>query len=75
MSQSNSFTLHHYRNDKDNSITVRADRRFRPNEQIFEDYGDVDNSLYLEAHGFVPDENPHHCAMIPVHPQALSNEF
>lgn len=32
--------------------------------QLFEDYGPVDSSLFLEAHGFVPCENPHHCAVI-----------
>ena len=30
--------------------------------QIFEDYGDNGNALYLEAHGFVPFENPFNCA-------------
>lgn len=60
-----SFTLYHERNDRDGSITVRADRDVLYGNQIFEDYGDVDNSLYLEAHGFVPDENPFHCAVIP----------
>jgi len=78
--QSNSFELYHKINNDDNSITVYADRNFRPNEQIFEDYGDVDNSLYLEAHGFVPEENPHHCAMIssqylPVDPHVFSDEL
>ena len=59
------FVNFHTRNE-DGSITVRADREV-PNagEQIFEAYGDTDNSLYLEAFGFVPDENPYHCAMIP----------
>ena len=33
--------------------------------QLFEDYGPVDNSLFLEAHGFVPNENPNNCAIIP----------
>jgi len=46
------------------SITVRADRDVYSGQQIFEDYGDLDNSLYLEAHGFVPDYNPFHCASI-----------
>jgi len=58
------FTLYHGLNDLDGSITVRADRDVSVGEQIFEDYGDLDNSLYLEAHGFVPDVNPFHCATI-----------
>jgi len=74
----NSFTLHHQLNATDQSITVRADRSFHPHEQIFEDYGHVDNSLYLEAHGFVPAHNPHHCAVIspthyPVRPQHIDD--
>ena len=32
--------------------------------QIFEDYGPVDSSLFLEMHGFVPNYNPNHCAVI-----------
>ncbi|KAL7547595.1 hypothetical protein ACHAWF_010884 [Thalassiosira exigua] len=32
--------------------------------QLFEDYGPVDNSLFLEMHGFVPDVNPGDCAAI-----------
>jgi hypothetical protein len=59
------FMLYHERNDKSGSITVRADRNVLHGDQIFEDYGDIDNSLYLEAHGFVPNDNPFHCAMIP----------
>jgi len=57
------FTLfHHLRND--GSISVKCDRHVEEGEQIYEDYGDTDNSLFLEAHGFVPDENPFHCATI-----------
>ena len=59
------FVNFHTRNE-DGSITVRADREV-PNggEQIFEAYGDTDNSLYLEVFGFVPSYNPFHCAIIP----------
>eukprot|EP00984_Skeletonema_dohrnii_P015496 scaffold6714_cov75-Skeletonema_dohrnii-CCMP3373.AAC.10 len=32
--------------------------------QIFEDYGPVDSSLFLEMHAFVPSNNPYHCAVI-----------
>eukprot|EP00579_Thalassiosira_antarctica_P011033 CAMPEP_0201922282 /NCGR_PEP_ID=MMETSP0903-20130614/10358_1 /ASSEMBLY_ACC=CAM_ASM_000552 /TAXON_ID=420261 /ORGANISM="Thalassiosira antarctica, Strain CCMP982" /LENGTH=1043 /DNA_ID=CAMNT_0048459387 /DNA_START=185 /DNA_END=3316 /DNA_ORIENTATION=- len=56
----------------DRSITVRSDRDIFITEtsgeaapiQLFEDYGPVDSSLFLEAHGFVPHENPHNCAVI-----------
>ena len=59
------FHLFHARNQEDGSITVRADRDVIAGHQIFEDYGDVDNSLYLEAFGFVPHYNPFHFASIP----------
>lgn len=61
-----SFLTYHARDQSNGSITVRADRNVHFGQQIFEDYGDIDNSLYLEAHGFIPDENPFHCAMIPM---------
>jgi len=38
------------------------------NNQIFEDYGALDNSLFLEAFGFVPYENPFHCVPIQLPP-------
>ena len=58
------FVIFHTQNE-DGSISVRADREVtKAGEQIFEAYGDTDNSLYLESFGFVPDDNPH-CAIIP----------
>lgn len=61
---------------QDGSITVRSDRDVSGEAdfikedgtvvvQLFEDYGPVDSSLFVEAHGFVPHENPHHCVVIP----------
>jgi len=72
------FDLYHTLSD-DNSITVRSDRdvfadvssidHFKADGNavihLYEDYGPVDSSLFLQAHGFVPDENPHHCAIVP----------
>jgi hypothetical protein len=57
------FSTFHRRNSN-GSITVYADRNVVAGDQIFEDYGSLDNSLFLEAHGFVPSENPFHCAII-----------
>ncbi|KAL3806958.1 hypothetical protein ACHAXA_011375 [Cyclostephanos tholiformis] len=73
------FDLYHTLST-DGSITVRSDRDvFHPDSssggggegttttttiQLFEDYGPVDNSLFLTAHGFVPHENPNNCASI-----------
>lgn len=50
--------------DSQKNIIVRADRNVFSGNQIMEDYGPVDNSLFLEAHGFVPSSNPNHCAII-----------
>jgi hypothetical protein len=64
---------------EDGSMTVRSDRDVILSSgvdnlvredgstvvQLFEDYGPVDSSLFLEAHGFVPNDNPHHCVVIP----------
>mmetsp|Transcript_37254 Transcript_37254/g.78563 ORF Transcript_37254/g.78563 Transcript_37254/m.78563 type:complete len:1056 (+) Transcript_37254:42-3209(+) len=66
------FDLYHTLSE-DNSITVRSDRDIFLTDtdadtgaiQIFEDYGPVDSSLFLEAHGFVPFANPNNCAVIP----------
>ena len=52
--------------------TVHARQSDNPNTdddttttiQIFEDYGPVDSSLFLEMHAFVPTENPNNCAVI-----------
>ena len=60
------FTKYHQQRD-DGSIVVRADRRVNPDDQILENYGNVDNSLFLEAHGFVPYYNPFHCAILSSH--------
>jgi len=64
------FDLYHTLSE-DGSITVRSDRDIFISTtddsntiQIFEDYGSVDSSLFLEAHGFVPYENPNNCATI-----------
>lgn len=61
--QSFSFNLYHQRNLQ-GEISVMADRMTPKGEQVFEDYGDVDNTLYLEAFGFVPHENPFNCAVL-----------
>ena len=73
-----SFELFHTLED-DGSMTVRSDRdvQLPPKSsadlikddgsrvvQLFESYGSVDSSLFLEAHGFIPSDNPHHCAVL-----------
>jgi len=64
------FLTYHVLGD-DGSMTVKSDRdvagslRHGGPQQIFEDYGDNSNSIYIEAHGFVPDVNPFNCGEIP----------
>ena len=38
-------------------MTVCSDINVLGGEQIYEEYGDTDNSLVLEAHRFVPGHN------------------
>jgi hypothetical protein len=47
------------------SIAVHADRKIPAESQLFEEYGKLDNSLYLVSFGFVPTDNPYHCAVFP----------
>mmetsp|Transcript_21116 Transcript_21116/g.44014 ORF Transcript_21116/g.44014 Transcript_21116/m.44014 type:complete len:898 (+) Transcript_21116:1-2694(+) len=61
MENGNTFLRYHVLGE-DGSMTVKADQSVPPSSQIFEDYGDNPNSLYLEAHGFVPFANPFNCA-------------
>jgi hypothetical protein len=49
-------SLHDEANNEDMTTTATI--------QIFEDYGPVDSSLFLEMHAFVPSNNPNHCAII-----------
>lgn len=60
-----SFLLYHHLDQEDQTtIIIEADRDVRPAHQIFEDYGPTDNTLFLEAFGFVPFHNPFHCALV-----------
>ena len=58
-----SFNMYHSFSDE-HSLHVRTDRSTSKGQQIFEDYGANDNSLYLEMFGFVPQDNPFNCAML-----------
>ncbi len=48
----------------DGSITVLADRDAVNGEQLFEDYGDNNDDLYLKYHGFVAIGNPFTCVHV-----------
>jgi hypothetical protein len=65
---SNMFLRYHHLDEEGQTITVKADRVVKPSHQIFEDYGPIDNSLFLEAFGFVPFHNPFHCALVELPP-------
>ena len=48
-------------------ITARADQDVvvvDSGKHMFENYGELDNSLYFETHGVVPDDTTFHCASI-----------
>ena len=66
--QSYSFNLYHYftnyDGNKKGSMIIRADRSTSRGMQVFEDYGENDNSLYIEMFGFIPQENPFNCAIL-----------
>jgi len=59
----NFFLQHHRLDPKTRSISIYADRNIEAvGEQLFEDYGDNTNQIYLTYHGFVPHFlNPFHC--------------
>ena len=69
----NGFQSYHKLDNNTNKLVVYADRDFHAGEMIVEEYGQLDNSLYISAFGFVPPNNPHHCVVLPM-PQAHPNE-
>jgi len=63
-SQGNHFLKYH--KVVGDSFIVYADR-FAPNgEQLFEDYGDNSNEIYMMYHGFVAQNNPFSCWQFPL---------
>lgn len=62
-SGSNFHNYHRYQKESQ-SIIVYADRQFRVGDSIVEEYGKLDNSLYLTVFGFIPQNNPNHCVML-----------
>jgi hypothetical protein len=56
------------------SFTVLADREAAPGEQLFEDYGDNDNSVYAQHHGFVAVNNPFECVVPKLPPLKTSDK-
>lgn len=60
-SNSGDFFLLHHKLAADGAVTVTADRDAGRGEQLFEDYGDNDDRIYFQFHGFVADDNPFRC--------------
>ena len=58
------FLKHHVWDADGGPLRVLADRDTRRGAQVFEDYGDNPNSVYLEYHGFVPEGNPFDCVAL-----------
>jgi hypothetical protein len=71
-SNAGQFYLDHHKlkigggKDKDvGTLIVTADRDYLSvGEQVFEDYGDNDDNIYITYHGFIPDHNPFRCYLI-----------
>jgi hypothetical protein len=47
-------------------LKISADRSCRSGEQLFEDYGDNEDGIYLQYHGFVASNNPFRCVNFEV---------
>ena len=61
------FFLEHHILSKD-GLEVHADRDCPMKSQLFEDYGDNSDRIYLQYHGFMPENNPFRCVQISAHP-------
>lgn len=57
---SGSFFLKYHQLSSE-SVTIRSDRSCVTGEQLYEDYGDSSDDIYLLYHGFVPETNSFRC--------------
>lgn len=55
----NFFLQHHKLSDK--GLTITSDRDCVKGSQLFEDYGDNEDAIYAQYHGFVAVDNPFRC--------------
>lgn len=58
---SGNFFLQHHILESDGGIRILADRDTANGMQLFEDYGDNTDDIYLKYHGFVAEGNPFRC--------------
>lgn len=56
--------LKYHKLNSNGSITILSDREAAQGTQLFEDYGDNNDDLYLQHHGFVASKNPFTCVRI-----------
>jgi hypothetical protein len=67
------FFLKHHSLRSDGTLIVSADRAHSRGEEVVEDYGDNDDAIYTQYHGFVPEKNPFRCVDLPIPaPSSLS---
>ena len=62
-----------YHKVQNGKFNVYADRACRAGAQLVEDYGDNSNTLYINHHGFVVEENPFDCVDVQM-PQVSREE-
>lgn len=69
------FFLEHHKLTSD-GLSILSDRPVEEiGVQVFEDYGDNSNDIYLRYHSFIPDENPHNCVNLNLeYYQLLTND-
>lgn len=63
MRESGEFFLKYHLLDSQ-GIRIHADRNAVKSQELFEDYGDNSDSIYMLHHGFIPDVNPFKCLEI-----------
>ena len=61
---SGEFFLEHHKLHRDGHLAIFADRATTLGQQLFEDYGDNKDNIYLQYHGFVPEYNPFRCVVL-----------
>jgi hypothetical protein len=60
------FLKHHTLDPATGALTISTDRATPAGAQVFEDYGDNEDKIYAEFHGFVPNVNPFRCVDVSV---------
>ena len=63
-SSSGDFFLKHHQLQSNGDLIISSDRNCVTDDQLFEDYGDNTNEIYMQFHGFVPKNNPFACILL-----------